>query len=277
MEQFAQVVPSVPSLEISSIALPWDLPSGVVLSTLASLGTGLGSLPVLFTSRLGDRWRTLLFSVGSGVMIAAAAFSLLWPALSMATQGYDMVTGIGVVAIATLTGAALPYGIEAVLPEPEVSLPMGTGTNVAQNNLRGLWLFVMAIALHHLPEGLAVGLGTESTQDLGIALGIALQNVPEGLMVALALRELGYGIGPAMVVATVSGWLEPLGGLIGVILIDWSLAIAPIGMALAAGVMVFVVVRDLLPQLNGWQMQDGAYVGLTIGIAIMGMVAMMVS
>ena len=111
-------------------------------------------------------------------------------------------------------------------------------------------MVVLAIALHHFPEGLAVGVGVESTHDASIALGVALQNLPEGLMVALALRQLGHSLGVSLALAAVSGWLEPLGGLLGVTLVGLGATVAPVGMAVAAGAMLFVVLHELLPQLS---------------------------
>ncbi|NEQ48541.1 MAG: ZIP family metal transporter [Leptolyngbya sp. SIO3F4] len=246
----------------SSIA-PNVMSDGVTSSLLASFGTGVGALPILFTSRLSERWKILLLSVGSGVMLSAAAFSLLIPALVLAGQSDGYGVGAGEVVGAVIFGAAMFYGLERVLPEPALE---------QQAQARHIWLFVLAIALHHFPEGLAVGLGTESTHDAGIAIGVALQNLPEGLMVALALRQLGYGIGLSLGLAAVSGWLEPLGGLLGVTLIDLGGAIAPIGMALAAGAMLFVVLHELLPELNLKTLNSSGSVGLMTGLVVMGMV-----
>lgn len=242
---------------------------GVISSLLASFGTGVGAVPVLFmshTSQLSDRWKTLLLSVGSGVMVSAAAFSLLLPALGLAQQSVGATVGIGEIAIATTLGAVLFYGLDRLLPQLAL-----------EPSSRHSWLFVLAIALHHFPEGLAVGLGTESTHDASIAIGVALQNLPEGLMVALALRQLGYGVCVALMVATVSGWLEPLGGLLGVVLVEGGSAIAPLGMALAAGAMLFVVLHELLPELNLKTFNSSSSVGLVSGMVTMGIVEQLLS
>ncbi|MDJ0707348.1 MAG: ZIP family metal transporter [Leptolyngbyaceae cyanobacterium MO_188.B28] len=247
-------------------ALPGDgIPNGVASSALASLGTGIGALPVLFTSQLSDRWRGLLFSVGGGVMLSAAAFSLLLPAVELSRQSTDLFFGLGEVAIALVLGAGLFYGLDKVLPEAELDRQAGG---------RQIWLFVLAIALHHFPEGLAVGLGAESTQNLSIAIGVALQNLPEGLMVALALRQLGYGAAISIGMATVSGWLEPVGGAVGVTLAGWGSAIAPMGMALAAGAMFFVVLHELLPTLNLNRLNSSGAMGLAVGVLLMGIVGL---
>ena len=239
------------------------LTDGVTSSLVASLGTGVGAVPVLFTSRLSERWQTLLLSVGSGVMLSAAAFSLLLPAWGMAQTGMNPGVGMGAISAATTLGAAFFYGLERVLPQPDLE---------QNSQARHIWLFVLAIALHHFPEGLAVGLGTASTHDAGLVVGVALQNLPEGLMVALALRQLGYGIGFSLVLATMSGWLEPLGGLLGVTLADLGANLAPVGMALAAGAMLFVVLHELLPQLNLKTLNSSGSVGLVAGVVMMGMV-----
>ena len=233
---------------------------GVMASLLASFGTGLGAVPVLFTSRLSDRWKTLFLSVGSGVMLAAAAFSLLIPALALAGQSPGV--SLGAVAAAAAGGAAFFYGLGSLLPEPVLE---------PQVQARHIWLFVLAIALHHFPEGLAVGVGTGSTHDPSIAVGVALQNLPEGLMVARALRQLGYGAIAALGWATVSGWLEPLGGFVGVTLVGLNAAVAPMGMALAAGAMLYVVWHEVLPDLN-LKANSRATVGLMGGVMAMGMV-----
>lgn len=234
---------------------------GVTFSLLASFGTGIGAVPVLFTSHLSDRWKTLLLSIGSGIMLSAAAFSLLLPAVFLASQSAGYGVAISEILAAVMAGVVIFYGLGFVLPESDL-----------EQQTRHIWLFILAIALHHFPEGLAVGLGTESTQNISIAVGVAIQNLPEGLMVALALRQLGYGIGVSLGLAAMSGWLEPLGGLVGVTLADLGGAIAPIGMALAAGAMLFVILHELLPELNLKTLNSSGAVGLFTGVMMMGMV-----
>ena len=232
---------------------------GAMLSLLASFGTGLGALPILFTSQFSDRWKMLLLSVGSGVMLAAAAFSLLIPAWVMADHSAGVGIATGAVLGAALVGAGLFFSLDAIFSKAESG---------PQTQTRSLWLFVLAIALHHFPEGVAVGLGVESTHDASIALGVALQNLPEGLMVALALRQLGYSLGLSIVLAAASGWLEPIGGLLGATLVGLGTAVAPMGMAVAAGAMLFVVLHELLPQLK----TGSSSIGLVAGLTMMGLV-----
>ena len=237
----------------ASDALSSAMANGATASLLASFGTGVGAVPVLFTRQLSARWKTLLLSVGSGVMLSAAAFSLFLPALALA--GASEVFG-GLAA-----GVAISYGLQRILSPADLD---------QRAEAQHIWLFILAVALHHFPEGLAVGIGTEATHGAGIAVGVALQNLPEGLMVALALRQLGYGAGVALGLAAASGWLDPLGGWLGTTLVDS--AIAPIAMALAAGAMLFVVLHELVPELNLKKLNSSGSVGLVTGLLAMAMV-----
>ncbi|MEM9451841.1 MAG: ZIP family metal transporter [Cyanobacteria bacterium P01_E01_bin.6] len=246
------------------------VPDGVAVSAIASLGTGLGAIPVLFTSHLSDRLRTLFLSIGGGVMVSAAAFALLLPALRLSQQSAHPGSQLELVAIALGLGGALLYALEAVLPQPTITEQ--SEHDADRTHGRQIWLFVLAIALHHFPEGLAVGLSTASTQDMGVAIGVGLQNIPEGLMLALALRELGYGASFSLAMATISGWLEPLGSALGIVIAGLSTAIAPVGMAMAAGAMLFVVFHELLPELSLKRMNSSGSVGLVTGLLVMSVV-----
>lgn len=247
-----------PSTELSELqAFCNGLPQGLLSSAIASLGTGLGALPIMVTGQLSDRWHNRLMSVGGGIMLASAALSLLLPALNLVGQASDQtMAGLGV-GLALVLGGSLLYGLEQLIPNDDAQAD------------HHIWLFVLAIALHHFPEGLAVGLGMSTTHDLSIAIGVGLQNLPEGLMVALALRELGYGIGTSVAMAAVSGCLEPLGGLLGGILAAGSAIIVPMAMALAAGAMLFVVWHDLLPTLQLKSLKSDSTVGLAVGLLMM--------
>jgi len=242
------------------------IPVGLWFSVLASLGTGIGGVPAVWLSRVGDRTQTLALSMGSGVMLTAATLSLLWPAVGLAQDMDPTMPALRSVAIALLLGVVVIEGLETLLGQS-----MSPDAEDAGDMQHRLWVFVLAIALHHLPEGFAVGLGTESTQDWSLVLGIAMQNVPEGLMVALALRQLGYSAGMAIGMAAVSGWLEPLGAVLGVALVSSSAMVVPAGMAFAAGAMVWVVVREMLPTLSLTSPQGSATVGLVVGVVAMGL------
>src|SRR5690606_13288436 len=135
-----------------------------------------------------------------------------------------------------------------------------------------VWLFVFAIALHNLPEGMAIGVSM-SQADLSVGLplttAIALQDIPEGLAVALAMRSAGFTAGKAVLVAIASGLLEPIGAFLGVGLsVGFALAY-PIGLGLAAGAMIFVVSHEVIPETHRNGHQTPATLGLMAGFAIM--------
>lgn len=239
------------------------LPDGVLSSALASVGTGLGAIPILFTRELSDRWRNRFFCVGGGVMLASAAFSLMWPALDWASHSPQPFLNLGEVAIALVLGGFFFFSLEQWAPDV---------APVSPDSKKHLWLFVLAIALHHLPEGLAVGLGMTANHDVSLAIGVGLQNLPEGLMVALACRELGYSVIWSLTMATLSGWLEPVGGAMGGFLANSEIAVAPIGMALAAGAMLFVVWHELLPKVHFKSLKCESSMDLMTGLLVMGLI-----
>ena len=119
--------------------------------------------------------------------------------------------------------------------------------------VRRAWLFVLAIAIHNFPEGFAVGLGFAGG-DLGrgtaLAIGIGLQNIPEGLAVAVPLILVGYTRGQALLIATLSGLVEPIGALLAVSLATVFQAILPLGLAFAGGAMIFVVVDEVIRETH---------------------------
>jgi ZIP family zinc transporter len=133
-------------------------------------------------------------------------------------------------------------------------------------------LFVFAIALHNLPEGMAVGVsfaGGDMSVGLPLATAIALQDIPEGLAVALTLRAAGFSGATAVLVAAGSGLLEPVGALLGVGLAGGLMFAYPVGLGLAAGAMIFVVSHEVIPETHRNGHQTTATIGLMAGFALM--------
>lgn len=134
------------------------------------------------------------------------------------------------------------------------------------------WLFVFAIALHNLPEGMAIGVSfAQGDTDVGLSLttAIALQDIPEGLAVALTLRAVGFSPLFAVFVAAASGLLEPVGALLGAGLAGGLLVAYPVGLGLAAGAMLFVVSHEVIPETHRNGHQTIATLGLMVGFALM--------
>jgi ZIP family zinc transporter len=239
-------------------------------SLVAGLSTGLGALPVLFTRRLSPRMTAALLGFGGGVMLAAAAFSLLGTAFELHAMGgaspLDAVLGTG---IGFLLGATFVYGADRALPH-EHFLKGHEGPSAYF--VRGAWLFVFAIGLHNLPEGLAVGVGF-SGPNTGtgyvISAGIVIQNLPEGLIAAVSLVAVGYRPGFALAIAAATGLVETFGGVVGVVLASSLRTLVPVAMAFAAGAMVYVVGQEVVPESHAGGRSRVATWGIVSGFLLM--------
>ncbi len=232
--------------------------------------TALGALPALVLRGLPQRLEDSLLGFAAGMMLAASAFSLLLPGL---TAGAEILgskpLGAGVVVVGMALGVLLMLGLDAFTPhEHDKSGPCGPG----YERCGRIWLFVFAIALHNLPEGMAIGVSfSQGDMSVGLPLttAIALQDIPEGLAVALALRGAGFAPGFAVLVAALSGALEPVGALLGVGLSSGLAMAYPAGLGLAAGAMIFVVSHEVIPETHRNGHQTPATLGLMAGFALM--------
>ncbi len=232
--------------------------------------TALGAIPALVLRGLPQRVEDSLLGMAAGMMLAASAFSLLLPGLDAgaALLGSKSL-GAGVVVLGMALGVLLMLGLDAFLPhEHESAGPCGPGTD----RCRRIWLFVFAIAVHNLPEGMAIGVSfsqADMTVGLPLTTAIALQDIPEGLAVALALRGAGFKPGFAVLVAIATGLLEPVGALLGVGLSSGLAVAYPVGLGLAAGAMIFVVSHEVIPETHRNGHQTAATLGLMAGFALM--------
>jgi ZIP family zinc transporter len=249
-------------------------PAGLRLALLGGAAgfatTALGALPALVLRGLPQRVEDSLLGLAAGMMLAASAFSLLLPGLEAAAEllaGKPL--GAGVVVIGMALGVALMLGLDEFTPhEHDKTGPCGPG----HERCGRVWLFVFAIALHNLPEGMAIGVSfSQGDMAVGLPLttAIALQDIPEGLAVALALRGAGFAPGLSVLVAAASGALEPLGALLGVGLSSGLAVAYPIGLGLAAGAMIFVVSHEVIPETHRNGHQTPATLGLMAGFALM--------
>lgn len=238
--------------------------------TAAFAATALGALPALVMRSLSRRTEDSMLGLAAGMMLAASAFSLLLPGLEAAEAMYGSASaGAAVVVAGMLLGALLMLGLDEFTPhEHDKSGPCGPG----YERCGRIWLFVFAIALHNLPEGMAIGVGfSQADMAVGLPLttAIALQDIPEGLAVALALRGAGFAPGFAVLVAAASGLLEPLGALLGVGLSSGLAVAYPLGLGLAGGAMLFVVSHEVIPDTHRNGHQTFATLGLLAGFALM--------
>ncbi|MGC1307031.1 MAG: ZIP family metal transporter [Phormidesmis sp.] len=247
--------------------------NSVLVGFLASLGaglaTGVGALPVMLPFDMSARTQGILLGVGGGIMLAATSFSLLIPGTEAAMNlGYSQTMAAGVMVAGVLLGGIALWLAHAFFPHEHFF--KGKEGREAQN-FEQIWLFVLAIALHNFPEGLTVGVSVGSGAAGGLALagGIGLQNIPEGLVVAIALRNLGYTPLYALGISTLTGLIEPVGGLLGASVVSVSETLLPWGMAFAAGAMLFVIVDEIIPEVDQKDLGQVGTFGLMIGFVVM--------
>ncbi len=251
-----------------------DYPPPVFDALLAGLmaagATALGALPVSFSQQLSDRVQDSLLGFGAGVMLAASSFSLIVPGIAAAeTRGAGNWEAGFIIGGGILLGAALLLVMERYLPHEHFI--KGVEGHAARA-LRRTWLFVFAIALHNLPEGLAIGVayaGTDPLRAGALATGIAIQDVPEGLVVAVALVAAGYRRSFSVLLGMASGLIEPVGAVVGAIVIGLSASLLPWGLAFAAGAMLFVISHEIIPESHRKGHEAFATGGLILGFVLM--------
>ena len=246
----------------------------IYLGAIASLGAGLatavGALPIIFTANLDKKWQGILLGLGGGVMLSATAFSLIVPGKEAAVDlGYSETQSALIISIGMALGASLLWLMHNYFPHEHFN--KGAEGKVTENFGR-IWLFIIAITIHNFPEGLAVGVGFGDgsiSHGLPLALGIGLQNMPEGLIVALALRELDYSIKYALGISLLTGLVEPIGGIVGASIVSFGQTFLPWGMAIAAGSMLFVIVDEIIPEIDRESKAQEGTLGIMAGFVTM--------
>jgi ZIP family zinc transporter len=248
--------------------------SGLLGSLVAGLATAVGALPVFVRAEWSRNSQRLMLALAGGMMLGASFFSLLQPALDLVrARGGSNLSAVVTVGVGLGLGAVTLWAVHGAIPHEHFTKGRegGRASHLGRNGL-----FVLAIALHNLPEGLSVGVayggGATSTGYAG-TLGIAAQNLPEGLAVAAALMSDGRPRGRAFLIALLTGLVEPLGGLIGALAVGVSEALLPWGLAFAGGAMLFVVSGEVLPETHVPGRERSATFAVVAGFAAMMAVA----
>ncbi len=249
---------------------------------LAGIGTwgvtALGAFLVVFARRPSQKLLDVMLGFAAGVMIAASVWSLLLPSIDIAEArgGIPWLPA----ALGFLVGGGFLRLIDSVLPHLHPGLPRSEAEGVRTAWDRAV-LLVLAITLHNIPEGLAVGVafGAAAHPDLGghatlsaaiaLAVGIGLQNFPEGMAVAMPLRREGVSVGRSFWYGQLSAVVEPVAAVVGAAAVLASQALLPYGLAFAAGAMIFVVVEELIPESQQGGSADLATVGTLFGFVVM--------
>lgn len=236
---------------------------------LAAAATAFGTLPALGTRSLSARGQDALMGFGAGVMLAACSFSLIIPGVAAARE-HSTPTGAAVqVALAVLMGAWALMALDRWLPH-EHFIKGREGTD--PKRLRRTTLFVIAVTLHNIPEGLAMGVAFAANDPIAAAslsLAIAIQDLPEGFVIAVALMGVGYSRRKALLLGAASGLVEPVGAVLGAwVVSEWPLLL-PWGLGFAAGAMLFVISHEIIPESHRKGHERWATQGLMLGFALM--------
>jgi ZIP family zinc transporter len=248
-----------------------------LLATCFTWGlTALGASAVFFFKRIDRKVLDGMLGFAAGVMIAASYWSLLAPAIEMA-EGSAVPAWVPAT-VGFLLGGAFLWGVDKILPHLHLGYPTEEAEGLPTSWRRSV-LLVLAITLHNIPEGLAVGVafgaaaaGLPSATLAGavaLALGIGIQNFPEGTAVSVPLRREGMSRFRAFWYGQLSGMVEPIAGVLGAAAVILIRPILPYALAFAAGAMIFVVVEELIPESQLESVTDVATVGAMLGFATM--------
>ncbi|MDF3819578.1 ZIP family metal transporter [Leptospira sp. 96542] len=250
---------------------------------LALLGTGFtwfctafGASFVFFFRSVPRPVFNAMLGFAAGVMIAASFWSLLLPSIALSEEG-GQIAWLHV-SFGFLSGGLTLYALHKILPHLHVGLEENR-LEGGRSSLQRSLLLVLAITLHNIPEGLAVGvafgaLGDSYTVEsltaaVVVAFGIGIQNIPEGAAVSIPLLREGFSPKRSFWYGQLSGFVEPIGGLIGAALVFYVESILPFALSFAAGAMIFVVVEELIPESHTGKETEMSTLGALFGFVLM--------
>ncbi len=239
---------------------------------LTALGVGgatvLGALLGFATKRISHRFSDIVLSFAAGVMLAAAVIGLILPSLE-----YGGAAGLPVTVIGIFCGALCLNLLDRLVPHLHRLSGVDQETHPGQSEqLNKVLLFVLAIAIHNLPEGIAAGVGFgtgDVSEAITIAAGIALQNIPEGMVIIAPMLAAGMSKGRTFVAALLTGVVEVLGALLGYLAVTVSTAILPFALAFAGGTMLYVISDEMIPETHAHGSERGATYALLAGFCLM--------
>lgn len=240
------------------------------LVLLTSLGVGgatvIGSLIGFIFKKISHKFSDIVLSFAAGVMLAAAVMGLILPSLDYGGKNCLLITVSGI-----FIGAVCLNLIDKLVPH--LHKLVGGDTEAHNNaNLSKVLLFVAAIAIHNLPEGIAAGVGfgsDDTSQAIIIAGGIALQNIPEGMVIIGPMLAAGVTPRKTFICAMITGLVEVIGTLIGYFAVSISSALLPFALSIAGGTMLYVISDEMIPETHAHGNERGATYALLVGFCIM--------
>ncbi len=241
------------------------------------LGTALGSSCVFFVKReMNDSVQRALLGFAAGVMVAASVWSLLIPSMDMSASLGRLAFIPALVGFAL--GVAFLFFLDRITPHLHAVAKNPEGPKSSVEKISRTMMLVLAVTLHNIPEGMAVGVvfasfmngsSISSADALALSIGIAIQNFPEGAIISMPLRAEGNCKFKAFVYGTLSGAVEPAAALITILLTSLVLPFLPYLLSFAAGAMVYVVIEELLPEATRDEKTDICTIGFAFGFALM--------
>ncbi len=240
------------------------------LVLLTALGVGgatvIGAVIGFMFKKLSHKFSDIILSFAAGVMLSAAVLGLVLPSIEFGGRYGILITVAGIFA-----GALCLNLIDKLVPH--LHKFVGNEQEPHKNaNLSKVLLFVLAIAIHNLPEGIAAGVGFgsgDTTQALVIAGGIALQNIPEGMVIIAPMLAAGIRPSKTFILAMITGLVEVVGTLIGYFAVSISTAVLPFALAFAGGTMLYVISDEMIPETHAHGSERGATYALLVGFCVM--------
>ncbi len=266
MEQFEQWISSISPVVAALMA-----------TTFTWMITALGAALVFFTSTLSRKYFDLLLGFAGGVMVAASFWSLLDPAIEISEKLFPRFAWMPA-AVGFGLGGLFLYALDKLLPHLHVNFGINE-TEGIKTSWHSTTLLVLAIMLHNIPEGLAVGVmfgavahgfeGASIGAAIALSIGIGLQNFPEGLAVAFPIRAAGASRLKSFWFGQLSALVEPVAGVIGVLAVLYVQTFLPFALAFAAGAMIYVVIEEVIPETQRSTHTDLAVLGFIAGFIVM--------
>ncbi|MBC8589497.1 ZIP family metal transporter [Paratissierella segnis] len=242
------------------------------------IGTTLGAAMVFFMKNgMGDKTEKALLGFASGVMIAASVWSLLIPSIDMA-NGQGIIAWVPA-AVGFMFGIFFLLLLDNIIPHLHLNEDKPEGVTTKSAKLRKTTMLVLAVTLHNIPEGMAVGVvfaGVLAENSLismagafSLSLGIAIQNFPEGAIISMPLNSEGLSKKKSFIYGTLSGIVEPIAAVLTILLTSIIQSILPYLLSFAAGAMIYVVVEELIPEAQVGEHSDVGTIGVAFGFVIM--------
>ena len=239
------------------------------------LGTALGSFMVFFMkNQMNKKLEKLLLGFASGVMIAASVWSLLIPSIDMAKE-QNVIEWLPA-SLGFLLGIFFLLILDSIIPHLHLNSDKPEGLKA---KLEKTTMMVLAVTLHNIPEGMAVGVvfagamaqnsGITMAGAIALAIGIAIQNFPEGAIISMPLKSEGVSKPKAFLYGMLSGIVEPIGAILTIALTNLVVPILPYFLSFAAGAMIYVVVEELIPESHSGEHSNIGTIGVAIGFVIM--------